>query len=130
MFSRAFCSTKRTHVVDDESDYYATDSNQWLRPKEREALQHKREELHSMRHASRRDFKVTLDFAGRRVIEERDCIDSHTVSPGDDEVQTDPTPALPNLDDFQSDVANPNLHGPSPKVVETHLLLCILLAIW
>uniref|UniRef100_A0A8C1FKX6 Thyroid hormone receptor interactor 4 n=1 Tax=Cyprinus carpio carpio TaxID=630221 RepID=A0A8C1FKX6_CYPCA len=47
-------SVKRTQVLDDESDYFATDSNQWLSPGEREALHH----------------KIKLDFAGRRVLDE------------------------------------------------------------
>lgn len=63
-------SVRRTQVLDDESDYFATDSNQWLSPSEREKLRKKEEELREIRHASRRDRKITLDFAGRRVIEE------------------------------------------------------------
>uniref|UniRef100_A0A672QY18 Activating signal cointegrator 1-like n=1 Tax=Sinocyclocheilus grahami TaxID=75366 RepID=A0A672QY18_SINGR len=47
-------SVKRTQVLDDESDYFATDSNQWLSPGEREALHR----------------KITLDFARRRVLDE------------------------------------------------------------
>ncbi|XP_018620872.2 activating signal cointegrator 1 isoform X1 [Scleropages formosus] len=63
-------SVRRTQVLDDESDYFATDSNQWLSQMEREALRRREEELRQLRHASRRDRKITLDFAGRRVLEE------------------------------------------------------------
>lgn len=63
-------SVKRTQVLDDESDYFATDSNQWLSPGEREALRKREEELRELRHASRKDRKITLDFAGRRVLDE------------------------------------------------------------
>ncbi|XP_052002347.1 activating signal cointegrator 1 isoform X1 [Xyrauchen texanus] len=63
-------SVKRTQVLDDESDYFATDSNQWLSPGEREALRKRDEELRELRHASRKDRKITLDFAGRRVLNE------------------------------------------------------------
>ncbi|XP_048041529.1 activating signal cointegrator 1 isoform X1 [Megalobrama amblycephala] len=63
-------SVKRTQVLDDESDYFATDSNQWLSPGEREAIRKREEELRELRHASRKDRKITLDFAGRRVLDE------------------------------------------------------------
>ncbi|XP_008302887.1 activating signal cointegrator 1 [Stegastes partitus] len=63
-------SVRRTQVLDDESDYFATDSNQWLSPSEREKLKKKEEELRELRHASRKDRKITLDFAGRQVIDE------------------------------------------------------------
>ncbi|XP_070763674.1 activating signal cointegrator 1 [Enoplosus armatus] len=63
-------SVRRTQVLDDESDYFATDSNQWLSPGEREKVRKKEEELRELRHASRKDRKITLDFAGRQVIDE------------------------------------------------------------
>lgn len=63
-------SVRRTQVLDDESDYFASDSNQWLSPGEREKLRKKEEELRDLRHASRKDRKITLDFAGRQVIDE------------------------------------------------------------
>lgn len=63
-------SVRRTQVLDDESDYFATESNQWLSPNEREKLRKKEEELREIRHASRKDRKITLDFAGRQVIDE------------------------------------------------------------
>ena len=55
-------------MIDDESDYFSVDSK-WLSKADREALRKREEELRSQRHASRKDRKVTLDFAGRRVIE-------------------------------------------------------------
>ncbi|XP_031145904.1 activating signal cointegrator 1 [Sander lucioperca] len=63
-------SVRRTQVLDDESDYFATESNQWLSPSEREKLRKKEEELRELRHASRKDRKITLDFAGRQVVDE------------------------------------------------------------
>lgn len=63
-------SVRRTQVLDDESDYFATDSNQWLSPNERATLRKREEELREIKHASRKDRKITLDFAGRTVIEE------------------------------------------------------------
>ena len=63
-------SVRRTKVIDDECDYFASDGNRWLSKKEREALKKKENELSQKRHASRRELKVTLDFAGRKVIDE------------------------------------------------------------
>ena len=59
-----FCSARRTKVIDDESDYYASD-NKWLSIEERERLQKKRDAMHAKRHASRRDKTITFDFAGK-----------------------------------------------------------------
>ncbi|EFX82942.1 hypothetical protein DAPPUDRAFT_315992 [Daphnia pulex] len=64
-------SEHRTRVIDDESDYFNADSNKWLNPKQRDALRTKEKELRDSRHGSRRQIKVTLDFAGRQVIEEQ-----------------------------------------------------------
>ncbi|NXI58233.1 TRIP4 protein, partial [Chloroceryle aenea] len=63
-------SVRRTQVIDDESDYFATDSNQWLSKQEREALQKREQELRELRHASRLAKKITMDFAGRQILEE------------------------------------------------------------
>ncbi|NXS87770.1 TRIP4 protein, partial [Erpornis zantholeuca] len=63
-------SVRRTQVIDDESDYFATDSNQWLSKQEREALQKREQELRELRHASRLAKKITIDFAGRQILEE------------------------------------------------------------
>ncbi|NXT81893.1 TRIP4 protein, partial [Zapornia atra] len=63
-------SVRRTQVIDDESDYFATDSNQWLSKQEREALQRREQELRELRHASRLAKKITIDFAGRQILEE------------------------------------------------------------
>ncbi|XP_061616734.1 activating signal cointegrator 1 [Phyllopteryx taeniolatus] len=63
-------SVKRTQVLDDESDYFATESNKWLSTAERDKLRKKEEELRELRHASRKDRKITLDFAGRQVLDE------------------------------------------------------------
>ncbi|KAL8561300.1 hypothetical protein ACOMHN_047155 [Nucella lapillus] len=63
-------SVRRTQVIDDECDYFSTDSNQWLNKHERDALRNREEELRADRFASRRDRKVRLDFAGRQVVED------------------------------------------------------------
>ncbi|XP_072038298.1 activating signal cointegrator 1-like isoform X2 [Amphiura filiformis] len=63
-------SVRRTQVIDDESDYFAVDTNRWLSDQERDALKKRKQELHKQKHASRLDQKFTLDFAGRRVFED------------------------------------------------------------
>jgi len=61
-------------VIDDESDYFSVDANRWLSATEKDALSRKEAELHEAKYRSRRDRRVVLDFAGRRVIEEEDHI--------------------------------------------------------
>lgn len=62
-------SERRTKVIDDESDYFTVNSV-WLSKAEREKLQQRAEELQARRHASCHDRRVTLDFAGRQVVED------------------------------------------------------------
>ncbi|XP_013776774.1 activating signal cointegrator 1-like [Limulus polyphemus] len=68
-------SEKRTRVIDDESDYFAVESNKWLTKEERAKMSQKQKELHARRHVSRLNQKITLDFAGRRVLEQSDEVD-------------------------------------------------------
>jgi hypothetical protein len=51
-------------VIDDESDYFSLEANQWLTPQQRTALQKRSEEINQRRHGSRLDKKFTFDFAG------------------------------------------------------------------
>ena len=57
-------SEQRTKVIDDESDYFSMNSNQWLTPQQRKALEKRSEEINQKRHGSRLDKKYTFDFAG------------------------------------------------------------------
>lgn len=70
LFSFFLLSVRRTQVIDDESDYFASDSNQWLSKVERETLKKREEELRELRHASRLSKNVTIDFAGRKIVED------------------------------------------------------------
>ena len=69
-----FISVSRTKVIDDEMDYFSVDSNRWLSQTEREKLRSKEEELRKLKHASRRNQSITLDFAGRRVMDDRNRV--------------------------------------------------------
>ena len=67
--SVVFYSTKRTKVIDDEADYFSMD-NRWLTKNQQKAIAKRDKELREKRFASRLDRKFTLDFAGRRIVED------------------------------------------------------------
>lgn len=60
---------RRTTVIDDESDYFKSNSV-WLSQEEKKKLVALEDQLRGQKHASRLNRKVTLDFAGRQVIDE------------------------------------------------------------
>jgi hypothetical protein len=62
-------SERRTTVIDDESDYFKANSV-WLSDEERKKLMVLENQLRDTKHSSRMSRKVTLDFAGRQVIEQ------------------------------------------------------------
>jgi hypothetical protein len=107
-------SEKRTRVIDDEMDYFASDTNQWLSREERKALKSKEEDLHEMRHGSRRNRKVTLDFAGRRV---KDEVEEATYSMYDDKQAFKsqlPAHSTRNVQSNAGELANPAIDMPQP----------------
>ncbi|XP_040198870.1 activating signal cointegrator 1 [Rana temporaria] len=116
-------SVRRTHVIDDESDYFSADSNQWLSMAEREVLRKKEQELLELRHASKSSRKVTIDFAGRKVFEEGDRLtEYHTRF--DETVQAVNAGTIVNLkkspgdNRFESSLLNPQLMMPPPVWVD------------
>ena len=58
-------SEKRTKVIDDESDYFATDAYKWMTPEQKSKLKEREQELREKRHGSRLDRKIDFDFAGQ-----------------------------------------------------------------
>ncbi|XP_077375096.1 activating signal cointegrator 1 isoform X1 [Festucalex cinctus] len=118
-------SVKRTQVLDDESDYFATESNQWLSPAERDKLRKKEEELRELRHASRKDRKITLDFAGRQVLDEGNNLDEYYT-------RLDETLQAMNIDSAEKsplykrqggrqnlrELVNPNIKQSAPEWVD------------
>ncbi|KAK7116658.1 activating signal cointegrator 1-like isoform X2 [Littorina saxatilis] len=117
-------SVRRTQVIDDECDYFSTDSNQWLSKKDREALRKREEELRSSRHASRRDRKVTLDFAGRQVVEEANTVGQTMYDHRDAVVQQvqyggsgDQSRGGNPADLGQGSLVNPSIVQPAPTFV-------------
>ncbi|XP_048733687.2 activating signal cointegrator 1-like [Ostrea edulis] len=115
-------SVRRTQVIDDESDYFSTD-NRWLSNTERTKLKKREEELRAQRHGSRKDRKVTLDFAGRRVVEDNDSAGRNMYDVNDDVIQEIYFGAKPKVNSSQqenlADLVNPSICVPSPKYVVT-----------
>ncbi|KAJ8417954.1 hypothetical protein AAFF_G00227970 [Aldrovandia affinis] len=115
-------SVRRTQVLDDESDYFSSDSNQWLSPVERESIRQREAELRELRHASRRDRKITLDFAGRQVLEEGDNL-SQYYSRFDEAVHAINTGGLVHTAQRPvnlplRDLVNPNILQAAPQWVD------------
>ncbi|XP_072409323.1 activating signal cointegrator 1 isoform X1 [Chiloscyllium punctatum] len=118
-------SARRTQVIDDESDYFAADTNQWLSKQEREALRKREEELRELRHASRRTKQITIDFAGRRIFEEQGSLDQY-YSRLDDLVQemksesrdSNPSEQIKRSKQHLGELVNPNIAECVPVYVE------------
>ncbi|XP_060887257.1 activating signal cointegrator 1 [Labrus mixtus] len=119
-------SVRRTQVLDDESDYFATESNQWLSPGEREKLKKKEEELRELRHASRKDRKITLDFAGRQVIDEGNGLNEYYNKLDETlkAMNNDPKSKSPTYSERKDgrqtlgDLVNPNIMQSAPEWVD------------
>ncbi|XP_060963664.1 uncharacterized protein LOC133028917 isoform X2 [Cannabis sativa] len=73
-------SAARTTVIDDQSDYYEMEGNNWLSMEEKELLRKKREEIEEEEKAKRNRVVVTFDLVGRKVLVNKD---------EDEEVQSD-----------------------------------------
>jgi len=53
-------------------DYFSSETNNWLSPKERDSLKIKELEMVRVKEEKRKQNKVTLDLVGRRVVESLD----------------------------------------------------------
>ncbi|NXO04787.1 TRIP4 protein, partial [Rhinopomastus cyanomelas] len=123
-------SVRRTQVIDDELDYFATDSNQWLSKQEREALQKRERELRELRHASRLAKKITIDFAGRQILEEDNSMAEYH-SKLDEAIDAIHSGALsqparsphPTTTGTSGVLVNPRLLQPTPQWVDQTGLL-------
>ncbi len=72
-------SEKRTQVIDDESDYFNTNSK-WLSQKEKILLKEKEEKLREKKNGSKINKSFTFDFAGRKIIDDQYNIDYNIIS--------------------------------------------------
>ena len=64
-------AAKRTQVIDDELDYFATDTNTWLSPGERERLREREQELRKARHSSRLGRAIQLGLCRPSSVDRR-----------------------------------------------------------
>ncbi|XP_041362794.1 activating signal cointegrator 1-like [Gigantopelta aegis] len=116
-------SVSRTKVIDDEADYFAADSNRWLSAKEKDALNKREAQLRKERHGSRRDRKLTFDFAGRQIIEAESDAGRNMYDINDDVIQqvyygaqsTETSRAPQRGGD--SDIVNPNIVQAAPLFI-------------
>lgn len=116
-------------MIDDESDYFSVDSNKWLTKEQREALRKREDQIRQEKHGSRLDRKVTLDFAGRRVVEDNSAMKNY--DPSQDQtiknimaLKIGDNSGSEAFVDFQrktitdgDGVVNPNIKGPRPMVI-------------
>ena len=61
-------SEQRTKVIDDESDYFATDVYKWMTPEQKSKSKEQEKELREKLHGSRLDRKIDFDFAGKNIF--------------------------------------------------------------
>eukprot|EP00051_Salpingoeca_urceolata_P003194 m.55900 g.55900 ORF g.55900 m.55900 type:complete len:597 (-) comp12563_c0_seq3:84-1874(-) len=94
-------TAKRTGVIDDQADYFASDSNSWLSAQERDKVKAKEAALLAARSKARKDRKITLDFAGRQVLEQDNMAEAPSLYDprfhGSDGV----TPTAESIEDMQ-----------------------------
>lgn len=99
------CSARRTKVIDDESDYFHSNSI-WLSHDERKKLQKQEEEALARKHASRLDRTVNIDFMGRVVVDEDQSID----------LQSEDLDEAVSYDDFENPNICPTIEFDRPTV--------------
>ena len=58
-------------MLDDERDFFNVDATSWTTPEEKAELVKREEQLREKKFGSRRGRAVTLDIAGKKVVEER-----------------------------------------------------------
>lgn len=98
-------SARRTKVIDDESDYYQSNSI-WLSHDERKKLQKREEEALARKHMSRLDKRVAIDFMGRVAVEEDQAIN----------LQSEDLDETMSYDDFENPNICPTIEFNRPTV--------------
>ncbi|XP_010426207.1 PREDICTED: activating signal cointegrator 1 [Camelina sativa] len=67
-------SAARTTVIDDQSDYYESESSCWLSAEEKELVRKKREEIEEAERVKKSKVVMTFDLIGRKVLLNEDDI--------------------------------------------------------
>jgi len=119
-------SAKRTQVIDDESDYFNSNSR-WLSKDQRQKLQVKEEEMREKKFGSRLNRNnFTFDFAGRQVVSEQTETHYETYSQQVEKILSEnPTErkletSMKNLkiaETNENDILNPDINWEPPKFV-------------
>ena len=113
------CSVRRTQVIDDESDYFSTD-NKWLSKSDRDKLKKREDQLRAKRFDSQKNRTISLDFAGRQVIEEDSSANTSMYDVSDDVIQEIHFGAKPKhirkQEENLNDLVNPTIPVDAPKV--------------
>lgn len=104
-------SAKRTQVIDDESDYFNTNSK-WLNSEQRDKLEKQQSEIRDKRFGSKIGKTFTLDFAGRKVVDEQHTVDLSTYATQIEAILTNKTTSQRNI------VANQDIKGITPIFIE------------
>ncbi|XP_055610120.1 activating signal cointegrator 1 [Uranotaenia lowii] len=125
-------SEKRTTVIDDEADYFRANSV-WLSDNERKKLEKLESEMREKKHSSRLTRKVTLDFAGRQIVEEPELtleIEDDVLKKIVDSVREEGSGSMPKSNsgkhgwnkkqrDEQSDDIHPGIVGDAPMFLDS-----------
>ena len=99
-------------MIDDESDYFNTNSK-WVSREQRERLERKQEEVRELRFGSKIGKTFTLDFAGRKIVDEQRTVCLKDYEGEIEGIMADEklTPEL-----RKSTVLNQNFEGMAPVV--------------
>jgi len=122
--------------TDDELDYYSSETNKWLSPEQRKALAAKEASLRQAVDDNRRTQRLTLDLAGRRVVDSGDTAQQGTAAGlGDDVLGRSLIPArnvqkpgpatearlralyASELEELNASSAVQRAHGPTAPIV-------------
>nr|XP_040580696.1 LOW QUALITY PROTEIN: activating signal cointegrator 1-like [Lepeophtheirus salmonis] len=113
---------KRTQVIDDENDYFSTDSNQWLNKNQRETLQQREKVIHDSKYGSRLKKKMTIDLAGRKVVDVNEFLTMthprmRLSSPFMKRLLKNPIKKNQAQNNHPSDILNPTIDRPRPQYI-------------
>eukprot|EP00096_Caligus_rogercresseyi_P000273 TRINITY_DN10680_c0_g1_i1.p1 TRINITY_DN10680_c0_g1~~TRINITY_DN10680_c0_g1_i1.p1 ORF type:complete len:521 (+),score=108.37 TRINITY_DN10680_c0_g1_i1:23-1564(+) len=112
---------KRTQVIDDENDYFSSDGNQWLSSEQRAALQKREAVIRESKYGSRLNRKVTIDLAGRQVLNVNefsgyDASQDAVVKSIYDKKKEQKTPTHSSLE-IPHQLLNPTIDRPRPEYI-------------
>lgn len=66
-------SARRTKVIDDETDYFSSESNRWLTEEQRALLREKEKQMLQSKEDAKSSRRIIIDIAGRQILESNDA---------------------------------------------------------